>query len=153
VKRLWKRTTTALATADLPPGVLAAVRQHAERVGADDPRGGITRACLTTSESLERGGLFRRPPPPVDTYMLLADPLFVVAVSQEGKTVVSILRLDEIELKEYEPTLVDDAGLELLGMAVGATERAMRFLPLDHGRAGSEFRTALVDAARHARMR
>jgi hypothetical protein len=150
VKRLWKRSTTAVEIARLPPGVLAAVREHAERVGADDPSAKVTRACLTTSESLERKRRFRRPTPPVDVYMLLAEPLFVVVADQEGRMIVSFHRLDEIELTEFQSTLVDDDGLELIGMAMGATERAMRFLPLDHGSAGTAFRTALFDRVRSA---
>jgi hypothetical protein len=144
MKRIWKRTTTAVEIAEIPADVLAAIRQHAERVGVGDPLANVTRACLTTSESLERRR-FRKPPQPVNTHMLIAEPLLLIVVAEGGKLVASFLRLDEIELKEYAPVLVEDEGLELIGMAVGATERAMRFLPLDHGPAGVEFRAELLE--------
>jgi hypothetical protein len=147
VKRIWKRSTSSVEVAALPPGVPAAVRRHAERVGVADPLAGVTSACVTTSESLERRR-FRKPPPPVDTYMLIAEPLLVVVADQGAEPVVSFHRLDEIELKEYDSTLVEDVGVELLGTAVGATERGMRFLPLDHGPAGTEFRASLMRTSR-----
>jgi hypothetical protein len=146
MKRIWNRSTTACEVAALPPEVVAAIRRHAELIGADDPLPAATRACLTTSESLERKR-FRKPAPPVRSYMLIAQPLLVVAAAQDGRLAVSFHRLGEIELKEYESTLVEDTGLELLGTAVGATERGMRFLPLDHGPAGAKFRAALRHAA------
>jgi hypothetical protein len=148
VKRLWNRSTTGVENAQLPAAVLAAVRRHAETVGADDPSMKVTRACVTTSESLERKRRLRRPTPPVDVYMLLAEPLLVVVADQQGRMVASFLRLDEIELTEFKSPLVDDVGLEVFGTAVGATERGMRFLPLDHGSAGAAFRTALLDRVR-----
>lgn len=151
MKQLWKRTTAAADGSRLRPDLLAAVRDHAERVGADDPSGQVTSACVTASESLERRRLFRRAPESHDTYLLLAAPVLVVVVDRPGSAIVSIYRLGEIELAPFRSTLVEDPGLSLTGVAIGGTERGQRYLPLDDRADAAAFRAALLEAARSVR--
>ncbi|MDQ3934033.1 MAG: hypothetical protein M3340_05310, partial [Actinomycetota bacterium] len=139
----YLRTTTERSAAELPPGFRAAVEEHAERVGAGSPLADVRAACVTSSEPAGGGGLFRRRKRAYDTWLLLGAGVLTVVTDASGRPVVSLYRLSEIEVKRFDSTLVEDTGLDVIGLPLGATERSSAFLPLDQREAGSRFEAEL----------
>lgn len=145
----YNRHTERLSIASLPPEATAALEAHLERHGIELEIPAASQAVRTVSEPAGGGGLFRRRPKPTEIIAVLADSHLIVFVSEAGDVPrVLLRRLDSLDVTEYGNELVEDTGVNLIGPAVGGTERSSYFLPLDHGAAGSEFRAALTGAAR-----
>jgi len=147
--RQWHRQTAERRAEELPPAFRAAVDAYAEREGLGDLLDAETTVCSTRSEPTDAAGrgLFRRPPPPYETWLLLSATALVVVSDASGSPVAIVFRPGDLDVRRFSSPLVDDDGLEVTGAAVGASERATLFLPLDDGPAGRAFAAALQAAA------
>ncbi|UJA19293.1 hypothetical protein HJD18_03140 [Thermoleophilia bacterium SCSIO 60948] len=142
----WTRTTSGADPARLDADVLAAIAATAERERFEADPLARARAVTTVSEREKRRLLGSRTERS-ETVLLLSEEWLTVAVRlDDGAVVVSFLPLDSIDVRPFRSELIEDTGLEVIGVAYGATERANRFVPLDEGPAGREFRSELERA-------
>jgi hypothetical protein len=140
----WLRTTDAAGPDELPAAFRAAVEAHAERVGVSAPLADVRACAVTHSEPPSGGGFLRRRKRPYDTWILAAGELVVVVSDASGDPVVSLYRRAEVEVKRYDPVLIEDSGLELTGMPLGATAgSSAAFVPLGSGPAAEAIEAAL----------
>ena len=110
----------------------------------------------TTNEKKKKGlfgGLLGGDPDPVHYTAALLTPNRLIWVRSGAKSgvVVSGARLNEIEVKDFDSSLIQDTGLDVFGFVNQSPERVSAFIGLGtEGRAG-RFRDAVKEAVARAR--
>ena len=107
----------------------------------ETPLATVRAAAVTASTSRTRGFLRRRRPHA--TWIVVTAVHLVVVSDASGGPVASLYRLDELEAKPFDATLVEDEGLDVVAMPVGGSERVSLFVPLAPGPARDEIAAAL----------
>jgi hypothetical protein len=76
--------------------------------------------------------------------------LWVVSSDTQGATALSA-RLNEIEVKDYDPRLSLDRGLDVLARPTDTSEFGSHFIGLSDDQAGSQVRAAILEAVKAAK--
>jgi hypothetical protein len=117
--------------------------------GCGDIGDGIV-ACVETVSTPTTGKRFGRGPE-AERMMIAVTANYLVWASGSGdQQAIAAARLGDITAKEYQSTVLEDTGLDVVGFRLGATERESWFLPLDRGAGGQNFRTQLQRAIESA---
>lgn len=122
--------------------------------------------CLETISQYRPAGIFTRlknkaaglPPPGAIQYCaaVITPGWLIWAFTHWDKddeaTALSV-RLDEAEISDYQfDHLVEDHGLNIVGLASGATERSLKFLGLGSGSDSEQFKQFLQQAVQKTRI-
>jgi len=135
----WQRSTEECAYGDLPPAVQLSIANYAEKHGLGDIGDQAIFCAVTNSE---RKKLFGRRSQ--TTSIVVTPELLVWARTEDRDATTVAATRSEIEIKEFEPTLVDDSGIEVFGFVpLGASERGTAFIGLGPEPAGRRLREAL----------
>src|SRR3712207_6139100 len=115
--REYRRTTRECSVAELHPELMKAVREYAGKQNLGDLESEVVICCETTSERLKKGllsRLFGDPDAIHHTAMLLTPALLIWGTTgkRRGTSIVSA-RLADIEVRDYEPSLIEDSGLDI----------------------------------------
>ena len=156
------RSTRECAFEELQPALLNAMRRYIEKreLGAVETE--ILICCKTRSERKKPGGLaglFAPKTPIVQHIGMLVTPALLIWAVAEGQSQPAVLAawLKDIQarnLKDWvkeisNPKLasqVQDTGIEIFGLTLGASERMSAFIGLDEGAAAQKFEAILKEA-------
>ena len=149
----YERTTVRTSAADLSPELRELVRENALKHGVeDDPLGAGGSGIRTESNPVRKRRLLMGRLKPSTVFALVAGDLLVVLTGERDEPPALLLyRLDEIDVAEFQSPLIEDSGIEVTGLTLGATERHTMFVPLDQGADGTRFREELRAAVEAAR--
>jgi hypothetical protein len=144
----FNRTTRECAYNQLRPELLAAIQKHATEHELGDIESDAMICCETTSDRKKGGG-----DKVIYTAMLVTPRWLVWATSgDKQKPVAMSARLGEIEARDYETTplykLVQDSGINVLGISTGVAERGEIFIGLGKEPSAQHFRGVLKQAMR-----
>lgn len=147
--REYRRTTRECSVAELHPELMKAVREYAGKQNLGDIESEAIICCETTSERLKKGLLSRFFGDPDDfhhTAMLLTPVLLIWGTTgkRRGTSIVSA-RLADIEVRDYDSSLIEDSGLDIFGFLNQSPERGQAFIGLGEGEAAERFRRALKE--------
>jgi hypothetical protein len=122
----WQRVTHESSYADLPPDVQLSIASYAEKHELGDVGADATFCAVTTSERKKLFGTQRQ-----RTSILVTPALLVWALSEDDDVTTLAVRRSEVEIGEFDSTLVHDTGLEVFGFVpLGASERGTVFIGL-----------------------
>ena len=139
----FTRSSRIASEGDVPPGFREELGRHAELVGVDpEGLGEIRAAAITVSTPQSRGLLRRRRE--YTTWIAVTAAGLVIVSDASRSPVASIYRVDGLELREFSSPRVEDAGLDVVAMPVGGSERSSVFVPLEEGPAREAIITALA---------
>jgi hypothetical protein len=99
--------------------------------------------CVETVSTPVKRKRFGRAPEAERIVMAVTANYLVWASGSGDQQAIAAARLRDIEATEYDSSLVEDTGLDVVGLRLGATERESWFLPLDQGADGQGFREDL----------
>jgi hypothetical protein len=135
----WQRSTEECSYGDLAPAVQLSIANYAETRGLGDIGDQAIFCAVTSSERKKLFGRRRQ-----TTSIVVTPELLVWALTEDGDATTVAARRSEIEIEEFEPTLVDDSGIEVFGFVpLGASERGTAFIGLGPEPAGRRLREAL----------
>lgn len=147
--REYQRTTRECSVAELRPELAKAIREYAVKHDLGDVEAELIICCETTSERLKKGllsRLFGDPDALHHTAMLLTPGLLIWGTTgdRRGTSIVSA-RLADIEVRDYDSSLIEDSGLDIFGFLNQSSERVHAFIGLGEGEAAERFRRALKE--------
>lgn len=153
--REYQRATRECSVTDLHAELARAIREYATRHGLGDVESEALICCETISERRRKGLLgrfFGDPDALHRTAMLLTPRLLIWGTTGErrGTSIVSA-RLSDIEVRDYDSSLVEDSGLDVFGFLNGAPERAQAFIGLGEGPEAEKFRRMLKEGVARSR--
>jgi len=152
----YKRTTRECSFDEFPPEIVAAVRKYVEKNELGNIEANILICAETSSEKIKQGffskifgGSFA-----VKTCVTVT-PERVLWATLDNKNATAVLtaRLNEVEIKDFQSNLIEDAGLEIFGLLSRFSERATAFIGLGEEAAAQKLRQVLKQAAENARGR
>jgi hypothetical protein len=150
----WKRTTKEVPFESLPPGMVAAIRQHIEQYNLGPILSEALMCVQTDSEKLKKS-LFGK----AETVRTAAivTPRWLVWATDGAKTGVAVLsgQLIHLTVRDYAQTpfakMVPDSGIEVGGLPTDTPESVSAFIGLENGRAGQRFKEVVIKAAADAK--
>lgn len=153
--REYRRTTRECSVAELHPELAKAVREYARKHDLGDVETEALICCETASERLKKGllsRLFGDPDVLHHTAMLLTPGLLIWGTTGERRgTSILSARLADIEVTDYDSSLIKDSGLDIFGLFNQSSERAQAFIGLGDGPAAERFRQALKERVARSR--
>lgn len=147
--REYQRATRECSVAELHPELGKAIREYAKKHDLGDIEAEVLICCETISERRKKGlltRLFGDPDAFHHTAMLLTPVLLIWGTTgaRRGTSIVSA-RLADIEVRDYDSSLIEDSGLDIFGFLNQSPERAQAFIGLGEGQAAERFRRALKE--------
>jgi len=143
----YLRTTRECAVEDLQPPLVTAIRGHVDRYELGDIEGSALICCETTSTK-KRKGFFGGKTEIILTGVVVT-PKWLIWASGKEDEVPGVLsaRLQDIRVQDYEKTelykMMQDTGLNVLGLRTGTNDLGSVFIGLGPEPAGQKFRAML----------
>jgi len=146
----YLRTTRECAVEDLLPPLVTAIRGHVDRYELGDIEGSSLMCCETTSTK-KRKGFFGGKTEIIRTGVVVTPQWLIWASGKEGEVPgVLSARLHDIRVQDYEKTelykMMQDTGLNVLGLRTGTNDLGSVFIGLGPEPAGQKFRAILREA-------
>lgn len=150
----WKRTTREIPLESLPPEMVAAINQYIEKYNL----GSIltdTLMCVQTDSEKRKKGLFGKAEM-IQVGVVVTPRWLVWAIyGTNTQTTVLSAQLIHITVQDYAQTtfakLIPDAGIEVSGLFIDASESASAFIGLEENAAGNKFKEIVMKAAQDAK--
>ncbi len=152
----YNRSTKELALEGLPADMFAALKDHIEQYNLGDVLSDVLMCIEATSEKIKKG-LFAGPGPKLMKMDVILTRRWLFELrSEDGKTPYArSLRLTDIVVEDYEKSsfykMLPDTGVNITGLATGATERGMTFIGLGKDAAGEKFKQLLTQSVQDAK--
>lgn len=146
----YLRTTRECPFEDLQPPLVSAIRGHIDRHELGDIEGTALICCETTSTKKKKG-LFGGKKEVIVTGVVVTPQWLIWASGKEGEVPgVLSARLQDIRVQDYEKSdlyrMMQDTGLNVLGLRTGAGDLGSVFIGLGPEPAGQKFRAVLREA-------
>lgn len=152
----YQRTTRECSMSDLHPELVRAIREYARKRQLGDVESEVLICCETTSERQKKGllnRLFGDPDAVHHTAMLLTPRLLIWGTTGEkrGTSIISA-RLSDIEVRDYDSSVIEDSGLDVFGFLNQSPERVQAFIGLGREQAAERFGRALKERVAQSRV-
>jgi hypothetical protein len=152
----YTRTTRECAFGELRPELVAVIRHYIAKHKLDHAESEVLLCCETTSQRQKRGLFGRRTGGGTETQYsgVLVTPTWLIWATSDPKfgTAAISARLVDIEVKDYDSTLLPDEGLDIFGFLTDAAERGSIFLGLGRDPAAQKLKHVLREALASARV-
>lgn len=152
----YNRSTRELTFDNMPAGMSDALKAHIEQYNLGDVLNDVLICIETTSEKIKKG-LFAGPGPKLMKLQAVLTKRWLFEIlSEDGKAPYArSLRLADIVVEDYEKSsfykMLPDTGVQVTGLATGATESGMSFIGLGKDSAGDKFKQLLIQAVQDAK--
>jgi hypothetical protein len=155
--REYNRATRECSFEEFPPEIVAALGKYAAKNELGNLAADALLCAETSSEKINRGffsKIFGGGSFAVKTCVVVT-PARVLWATLDNKNATAVLsaRLNDIEIRNYQSTLIEDTGLEFFGSIGDFPERATAFIGLGDDAAGEKLRRVLKTAAENARRK
>lgn len=152
----YHRSTKELTLESLSADMSARLREHIEQYNLGDVLSDVLISIEATSEKIKKG-LFAGPGPKLMKMDVVLTKRWLFEIrSEDGKLPYArSLRLADVVVEDYEKSpfykMLPDVGVEITGLATGATESGTSFIGLGKDAAGEKFKQLLIQAVQDAK--
>jgi hypothetical protein len=155
--REYQRTTRECSFNDFQPEIRTAIRNYVEKHELGDIEEDVLMCAETVSEKIKQGffsKIFGGANYAQNVSMLVTpERLLWCAQDSRNNRVVSAARLSEIEIGDFESSLVEDCGLSVFGFVNRSPERVRAFIGLGAEAAAQKFRRTVKETAAKAKSK
>lgn len=147
----YNRSTRECAFDQMHPDMVKGIREYAQEHQLGDIEASILMCCETISEKKKKGffaSLVSTDPDTIHFTGILVTPTWLIWARSGAKygTMVSTARLQDIEVKDFTPQLIEDTGMSIFGFVADSPERVTAFIGLGSEPAAQKFRETVQQA-------
>jgi hypothetical protein len=155
--REYQRTTRECSFNDFQPEIRGAIRKYVEKHQLGDIEADALMCAETVSEKI-RQGFFSKVFGGANyarnvSLLITPESLLWCNLDSRGSAIVLAARLSEIEISDFESTLIEDDGLDVFGFINQSPERVRAFIGLGAEASAQKFRQTVKEAAAKAKSK
>jgi hypothetical protein len=155
--REYQRTTRECSFNDFQPEIQSAIRKYVEKHELGEVEANVLMCAETVSEKIKQGffsKIFGGANYARNVSMIITpERLLWCALDSRNNAIVSATRLSEIEIGDFQSSLIEDSGLNVFGFVNQSPERVQAFIGLGAEEAAQKFRRTLKEAAAEAKSK